>query len=465
MERRDYEYHFKDITDVLRQVQVTDHRINKNFNFSIAVNDSQFLFKRYHQISARLADLVDIATTVDIADRLSIAKEGLSRSIRIILPVRQPEIFSRDQFLEQLQEILYWYTDDHWEFKFTKRTAPGRLSEIQKCLVCAANSNQLLKVALWSGGLDSLAGLYNQLRADPSAHYILLGAGRNSTIQNAQKKLAEATNALFPGRTTLIQLPIQVGGTKNFEKSSTQRSRGFVFSLLGAICAYLEEQDTLYLYENGTGAINLPFRESEVGLDHTRSVNPLSLFRMSGFVSQLFEMPFTIQNPFLFKTKAQMCEVFTTLASTDLISDTITCDSLHRKKEEPIQCGYCSSCLLRRQALTVAGIKDPTSYGIFTRLQNGTTKPSDGDHLRAMLDQVSRLHSLLSTPAPWKNMSKQYTILATIVEQMTQLNGEPPEKTIQSLLQLYERYVHEWDSVKDNIGQSLLETKHIGTTT
>src|SRR5579863_8134496 len=280
MERKDYEYHFKDITDIPRSVKVTDHWTNKTFNFSIAIDDRQLLFKRYHQIPANLADLVDIAVTVDIADRLSIAKEDMSRNIQINLPVRQPEIFSRYQFLEQLQEILYWYTGDHWDFKFAKRTAPGRLSEIQECMPCATNPDRLLKVALWSGGLDSLAGLYNQLQADSLAHYILLGTGRNRIIQNAQKKLADATNTIFPERATLVQLPIQVDGTKKLGKSSTQRSRGFVFLLLGAICAYLEEQDTLYVYENGIGAINLPFRESEVGLDHARSVNPLSLFRM-----------------------------------------------------------------------------------------------------------------------------------------------------------------------------------------
>jgi hypothetical protein len=127
-----------------------------------------------------------------------------------------------------------------------------------------------------------------------------------------------------------------------------------VFTLLGSACAYLMGQKVLNLYENGIGAINLPYRKSAIGLDHTRSVHPLTLLSVSNLVSELIGEKFTIRNPFLFRTKAEMCQQLAEDERYDLPALTVSCDSPHRK--QPIQCGYCSSCILRKQALAASGI-------------------------------------------------------------------------------------------------------------
>jgi len=75
--------------------------------------------------------------------------------------------------------------------------------------------------------------------------------------------------------------------------------------LLGAVCALLADQQLLHIYENGVGAINLPFRASEVGLDHTRAVHPISLFEMSDTVSRITQASFRFVNPFVYSTKAK----------------------------------------------------------------------------------------------------------------------------------------------------------------
>ncbi len=54
----------------------------------------------------------------------------------------------------------------------------GRLTELQMCMPFA-DPVQPVKVALWSGGLDSLAGLYNQLLAESTTKYTLFGTGAN----------------------------------------------------------------------------------------------------------------------------------------------------------------------------------------------------------------------------------------------------------------------------------------------
>ncbi len=458
MSHQGYIYCFDAITDKPSKVQFTNPYTYNTHSLHIAVNDSQFLFKRHHQMPPEIADLVDIAVAVYVADRLSIPKSGMQRNIHIVLPVRHPEIFGSSQVGEYFKEVLHWYTNDHWSFEFIPRDIYGRQTEIQMCMPLTDNSAQSIEVALWSGGLDALAGLYNRSVVEHSNFYILFGTGANTFIHSIQQKVAKAFNKKFPDRTVLVQVPILLYETKNLPKSSSQRTRGFIFMLLGAVCAHMEGQNTLYIYENGIGAINLPFRESEVGLDHARSVHPLSLLRMGDLVSELIGKPFAFRNPFLFYTKAQMCEIFTSLAVTDLVFQTVSCDRRHR--ERLTQCGCCSSCLLRRQALAVQRIEDQTPYVILNaHLRGKISKPSYGDHLRAMRDQVHSLHSLLNSGTPWASISKKHTVLSDIVDWTAKQHGIALEPIREQLVQLYKCYVDEWDnnSVQYILSRGLLE--------
>ncbi|MDY6804534.1 MAG: hypothetical protein SXA11_12105 [Cyanobacteriota bacterium] len=56
-----------------------------------------------------------------------------------------------------------------------------------------------------------------------------------------------------------------------------------------------------------------------------------------------------------------MCKALAKDERNDLAFGTVSCDSPHRNKLA-YQCGYCSSCLLRHQALSAAKIEDKTSY-------------------------------------------------------------------------------------------------------
>ena len=118
-----------------------------------------------------------------------------------------------------------------------------------------------------------------------------------------------------------------------------------------------------------------------------------------------------------------------------------------------MQCGFCSSCLLRRQALAVLGIQDRTAY-ITTHSMRPRTP--DSTHLKAMLDQVNRLHSILNVPNSWQVFFTRYPPLADFVYQTNQYDDTIPEQRREQLLQLYERYVKEWDSVQSIVGQELL---------
>lgn len=452
----DYSYIFGGIDTGYRDVEMIDHVKQESYTFQVSVDDSQFLSKVESQLSPEIADLVDIAATVAITDRVSFRKNNTRARIHIVLPVRCFERFAHPKVAKCLRKVLSSYTNDHWFFEFRQRISPDRKAIAQLRIPFTEDQSDVpVEVALWSGGLDSLAGLCERLRINPSVNFTLLGTGINTQVFATQRKVADYVKARFSNHIKLVQIPIRFRNLdERVKKNERPNARGFVFTLVGAVCALLEGQDTLYIYENGIGAINLPFSGSAVGLDHLRPVHPLSLWHMSKLVTQILGRNFTYRDPFLYQTKAQMCKSFVDTGTTDLIFHTITCNRRHRLSEEGIlQCGVCAACLLRKQALAVQRIIDHTKY--VTPAHDTIEKPNN-EYLKHVLFQVQNVQSLLETADPWKNISHEYPQLSEIASVIAKRDGITRQDVQHKLISLYADYVKEWDAVKDNVTQTLI---------
>ena len=113
-------------------------------------------------LPSRLADMIDLAMAVYFADRrtprLRSSFEWTGhRKIRIQLPMRNPEIWRSTKVITKLVELLSWFTEDSWEFEFTKSNL-HRKSEFEEALFASPVTHPNISI-LFSGGLDSLAGL------------------------------------------------------------------------------------------------------------------------------------------------------------------------------------------------------------------------------------------------------------------------------------------------------------------
>ena len=95
------------------------------------------------------------------------------------------------------------------------------------------------------------------------------------------------------------------------QEENSQRTRSLVFLTLGVVTALQGGADTLWVYENGVGALNLPMNETQLGMDNSRGVHPRSLVLAGDLISMALEQSVRIRNPFLFSTKAQMCKALT----------------------------------------------------------------------------------------------------------------------------------------------------------
>lgn len=437
----DYTYVFSDFIDVRSQVQVINHRTGEAYCVHVHINDAEFRKTDEGWLTPLLADLVDLAASIYVSDWLLPKSQHKRYDIGVVLPLRNPLHFSRKWVIDELQKLLQWYTDDNWHFEFTLRNCRGRETENHAKFPLFSD---LTEVALWSGGLDSLAGLCGQIQTRTAPQYTLFGTGSNTTIQGKQADIACRLKSTYP-QIKLIQLPIQLQyPDKKPPSNDTFRARGFVFKLLGAICSCLERQSMLHIYENGFGAINLPFTLSETGIAHTRSVHPISLIKTGKFLSQLLGIQFEYKNPYLFSTKAQICNSIR--LHSDLAFDTVSCDGRYRQPDQPTQCGSCSSCLLRRMALLIALGGDRTKYVITDGI---VTQPLlQRSYFEAMDFQVDALNKIFSSEEPWLSLLQRYPDLRKLQNSLTREDGKSNILVQDCLLHLYQSHANEWGQVQ-----------------
>lgn len=447
----EYVYQFEALGDELSYVILDDFKTGQRNRLKVKVLDKQLLFCSQKRVPAEIADLIDLATAVYTADRLCVTQQrNTPRYIRIILPVRHPDTLNQTKIVKKLHELLHWFTNDQWFFQFVQRQQIGRLPERQYCFLTEEDTKK--EICLWSGGLDSLAGLYTRIKENTSDRYILIGTGGNHYIQNVQKKIAAKVKQNVSKHVDYIPIPIRLAETDGISKNSRPRSRGFIFMLMGAAAALLNEQTILHIYENGVGAINLNYREVEIGLDNSRAVHPVSMIGVGELISNLFDIHFEFRNPFLFWTKTQMCSALIEDKLTDLMFSTVTCD--RRQRKAIMQCGLCSSCLLRQQSLLAAGVEDKTKYLIDSPAI--TVKTFDQSYFRAMIYQLDDLERITNSPTPWYNLERQYSGLLEVVARYSKYYQLDKLYVEQELVDLYRTYVEEWRRVQNIIQRKIV---------
>ncbi len=411
-------------------------------------------------LSDRLADLVDIAMAVYVADRLRPRRPDprsdpfrlrWSRALCLRLPVREPDLWRSPTVLSHLEALLGWLTDDSWEFDFVQRVTPRRLSQTQAFLF-EAPLQEPIDVGLLSGGLDSLVGAAQVLSNGNPGTVVLVSASSSTRLRHLQGQLVRELRARPGSRDVVsIRVPFNLIDSSNGVQEISQRSRGFVFLVLGAAAAITAGRRELRLFENGIGSINLPFVECQVGTHSTRSAHPATLNGFSELMRAV-EEPLTIHNPLFWLTKAEVCsslpEPYRPLGA---IAE--SCDGFPQRVAKTPRCGRCTACVLRAMSLEVAGmssVEDWTKYRIQPLASVRLTRSADGV-AGAMLYQVERLRTCLRAPEPWNAMVRAFPSLARVPSDLD--TGPLGQLIARSDLEgLFRRYVADWDCLTELMG-------------
>lgn len=375
------------------------------------------------------ADLWAIAATTFAIDR-NLRRPALNkwhkgqewhREIRATIPVQNPRWWS--SHLPKVEALLDWLTADTWRLEVTQ----GRPLTVALPLGDSEDFGFIGKTALFSGGLDSVSGIIDDLETSGQPLHAV-SVSTNNRMEKIQRDIFRKVQRLNPRLSSWLPFKLQV---RLDNAESTARSRGFVFLTSGTLSAIARRTNTLHLYENGPGALNLALSRGQVGAQSAKAVHPKTLRYMERLAEAITgNKDFRIENSAFARTKAQMVERVPTHYDSALEAS-VSCDtgfSHHGGGQS--HCGGCTSCVLRHQALVAAGrnITRPTRE----------TPQSKRDHKRLMAWQVARLNHVLREGLSWERMVQEFPDLVCDPESFL------PERR-EVLLELFQQYAKEWD--------------------
>lgn len=350
-------------------------------------------------LTPRMYDLLRIASTVYVADRVTRRvrnrSTGWSRTFRISLDVYEPEHWSRPATLARLIELLDFLTGDNWTFTF--QSDPGLPPGLQEPTLPFEPAS--VNISLYSGGLDSAAGLAAVL-SDTQQAQIVPVLVRHQSGQRflATKQLVRLERHFHVPLRPLVVRFASVRPATLGQEENTQRSRSFMFCAVGGVAAWLAGSGVVDMHESGVGAVNLPLMAGMVGAKATRSSHPYFLRQMSSLLSDAAGRQIEFRLPHVDRTKAEVVSHLVRLGLVDVAVATASCVHYPLREERSKQCGVCPACIFRRHAMMIAGISEPNGiykYDLFGPALSANSIPPDKlRYLRAFLMQVEKLSPL-----------------------------------------------------------------------
>lgn len=411
------------------------------------------------QLTPRVADLLEIAMECYARDRLTTRSfkdpigRGWCRHLPVPLPVRDLAFWRQPEVAAALQGLLVWLTGDEWEPCFIRHHGSPRPAEDQGTLFPMRPEGPAA-VGCFSGGLDSFGGAAIDLGEDPDLELILIGASGAPRARALQHALGDGLSGLTK-RVWPLLVTANLVGAKGRPQDRQHRTRGLVFLSLAAATALVAAVEEVRVYENGVGAINLPYGRAQIGAHMARSAHPRTLLAMQHLVELMGEGTVRFRAPRVFDTKAQLLQripvQFRDLACRTFSCDTWSSDRQPRGGEDrPPRCGHCSSCLLRRQALHAAGWHQIDAQEHCQVDAFAADQLDDASfELRLMLSQAADLQVALATPNPWAALVEEFPQLVTARDALIEL-GEP-DRVEDRLVELYRSYAREWREVPSQL--------------
>jgi 7-cyano-7-deazaguanine synthase in queuosine biosynthesis len=395
-----------------------------------------------------LTDMLEVAAYVYCADQF--AGRGTTqmtamgaewrRRFRFKIPVRSLSVWNNPTVLKALCDTLGFLSEDEYGFEFVESARPQGLQAYLSFDDPAAQSIVPDEIVLFSGGLDSLSGATDAIMRS-GKRLALVSHQSSSMIASKQSRLVAALRQRT-AQGSLFFVPVAINKGHEEAVEFTQRTRSFMFATLALIVARMFGRHDLSFYENGVVSINLPVAEHVLGARASRTTHPQFLTSCGRLFSLLLSRDFTLNNPFLWKTKTEVVQVLANNSYADLISGTFSCARVREATRTGQHCGVCSQCVDRRFGVLAAGlsIHDPAdNYAV--DLFTGAHQP--GAALTMIEGYVLRAQKLAT-------MSQQAftTSYGQIFRAVEQLPGSVDENVVR-FWDLHRRHGREVVSVVD----------------
>ncbi len=310
-------------------------------------------------IPPRVLDLLEIAGYVYAADQLvsrggrvghGVGKDW-HRVMHLEIPVRLPGFWKRPKVSALIHRTLSFLAGEEWKISFEKlRNAPPEQSYLDFGEDWAPHPDAVL---LFSGGLDSLAGLVEEIKKE-SKRIALVTHLSNPKTASLVRRLVQGVKERAGSEVELIHIPVWADKSSKLTKDTTQRTRSFLYAALGMAVASLAKSDVVRIYENGVVSLHLPITSELVGARASRSTHPCAIRYFDELANLVVQGDLTVENPFMWSTKADVVKVLRDSRYAPLIGQSESCGGTFQKTKAHTHCGVCSQCVDRRLAIVGA---------------------------------------------------------------------------------------------------------------
>lgn len=296
--------------------------------------------------------------------RKNFSVDGWSREIEVEFPVESPDLFNRGK--NELEQLLFFLTGDYWQISFIQRNVTPLFVNTKKVYSDTYRKSHM-RISLFSGGLDSLIGVIDQLAKSKDrmvlvSHYDATFKGAKSDQDKIDKILYKKYSHYHLLQTRVDLAGYDINGSK-ISTETTLRSRSFLFLCQAVFVATsIEDGIEILIPENGTISLNHPLTPSRRSSCSTRTAHPYYLIKVVDFISKL-GLNHLIKNEYEMKTKGEMLEE---CIDNDILRATYkeSCSCAKRGTRKDIRdvmtgtnhCGICMPCIYRRVALHRIGI-------------------------------------------------------------------------------------------------------------
>ncbi len=318
-------------------------------------------------LSDLVLDILEVGSYVYAADQ-TVTRGGKTlrdngsdwrRSFEFDIPVRCLELWNRADVKEALESTLNFMSDENFQFRFRKLRKIVQLNPYFKMDEGRPwfSADQVL---LFSGGLDSLAGLCKST-VEEGKRVIAVSHRAAPQVDKRQRALLDEFSRSTGSVYDILHIPIWVNKQKELTRDTNQRTRSFLFAMMAAAIAQLQGMSEIRFYENGITSCNLSLLEQLKGARASRTTHPGVLKKLSQLLSLLVDRPFAVVNPFFWKTKADIVQTVIDAGLSELIARSVSCSRVRPADKIKSHCGVCSQCVGRRLATlaTQAGENDP----------------------------------------------------------------------------------------------------------
>jgi hypothetical protein len=398
-----------------------------------------------------IVDLIEIASYVYCADQaVTRGGEGVlargadwRRQFTFHIPVRRPDVWSSQEVVDVLKRTLSTLSEDEYEFRFQPQTNAMPIQHYLELLQDAdSDVEDVEEVLLFSGGLDSLAGAVQESVLD-KRRVALVSHRSNPKISSRQKELVKRLQAFCEHRAPL-HVPVWVHKTGSTGREYTQRSRSFLYASLALPVARAFGLRRIRFYENGIVSLNLPISEQVVGTRATRTTHPQVLNGFAKLFSLLIQQPFTVENPLLWRTRAEVVNVIGDAGCSDLIQHSVSCMHTHEQTVDKPHCGRCSQCVGRRFATLASRYaeKDPANIYKVDLLEGE----------REMDKDLTLVESFIRKATDMKEMA-DFELIKNCGEVTRVLRHVPPltsNEVAENIVRLHRQHAREVTQVVDN---------------